>query len=328
VVATTSWAPVFAFVGKDRFLRQEALAQLMRALTPDSASATVARFNGLQAEPAEVLDEVRSPSLLGDRRVVVVDDADDFIGRSRAALERYAGSPTVENCLILLCDSLPKNTRLYKIIAETGRVTACEPPKGRAVLTWIGRRAQETYGKRCDGAAAMRLKEAVGDGLAALDAELSKLADYVGTRPEITAADVDAVTGRLRPETIFAVLDAMFSGDAAGALAAWQQVLATDRAAPGRALAGLAWGVRRLLEARKDWERGTNLTELARRMYTEPAVLKKRLERLTTERLMEQQRDLLAADLAVKTGASTFESAVEKFLVRHAAAEVSKGPLS
>jgi hypothetical protein len=38
---------------------------------------------------------------------------------------------------------------------------------------------------------------------------------------------------------------------------------------------------------------------------------------VTIEELEAQQRDLLAADLAVKTGASTVDLAVEKFIVKH-----------
>ena len=37
----------------------------------------------------------------------------------------------------------------------------------------------------------------------------------------------------------------------------------------------------------------------------------------STRRLLDQQRDLLTADLAVKTGLSTLELAIERFIVKH-----------
>ena len=82
------------------------------------------------------------------------------------------------------------------------------------------------------------LREHVGDAPGLLDAELGKLAIYVGERVEITAADIAALTGRHREEKVFAVTDAMSSGDTQTALRQWEQVLATDRAAPARAIAG------------------------------------------------------------------------------------------
>lgn len=311
--------PVYAVIGHDRFLRNEALETTLQALMGGSDEPGCARYNGAQAGLAEVLDEVRTPSLLGDRRVVIVDDADAFISANRAALERYASNPADSGSLILLCQSLAKNTRLYKIISGNGEVVSCPVPKGRAVIDWIGTRAQAKYAKRLDHAAAQVLRDHLGDVLGSLDAELAKLSAYVGEREQITRGDIDALTGHHREERVFAVTDAMASHDAAAALGHWEQVLATDRAAPGRAIAGLAWGIRRLLEARRDWESGVSIRELARRMYSDPGVLQRRLERVTARQLEDQQRDLLAADLAVKTGASTVDLAVEKFIVKHSA---------
>ena len=97
---------------------------------------------------------------------------------------------------------------------------------------WISRWAREKHGKQVTGAAVQALRDHLGDSPGVLDAELSKLAAYVGQRGEITPADIDALTGHHREEKVFAVTDAMSSGDTAGALRHWEQVLATDRAAP------------------------------------------------------------------------------------------------
>ena len=153
--------------------------------------------------------------------------------------------------------------------------------------------------------------------MGALDAELAKLAAFVGSRAEITPADVDALVGQNREEKVFAVTDAISVGETDKALAQWEQVWATDRAAPGRAIAGLAWGVRRLIEARRDLDKGVPVAALARRMFTDTAVLQRRLKRLSIQHLEDQLSDLCAADHAVKVGLSTVNLAVEKFIVTH-----------
>ncbi len=312
---------VYAVVGNDRFLRNEALARILDALADEMDTLGPARFDGSQAELAEVLDEVRTPSLLGRCRVVIVDDADPFITANRGSLERYCAAPAASGSLILLCNSLPKNTRLYRIISANGAVIAREAPKGRAVSEWIVDRAATKYDKRVSRIAAQMLRDHLGDAPGGLDAELSKLAAFVGQRDEVTPDDINALTGHHREEKVFAVTDAMSSRDTAAALGHWEQVLETDRAAPGRAIAGLAWGIRRLLQAKRDWEDGASIRELARRMYTDPNVLQRRLARVTAEQLETQQRDLLTADLAVKTGASSVDLAVEKFIVTHSAGD-------
>jgi hypothetical protein len=55
-------------------------------------------------------------------------------------------------------------------------------------------------------------------------------------------------------------------------------------------------------------------------MFTPPEVLARRLKRLSVADLEAQQHDLLAVDEAVKTGAATVESGVERFIVNHSRA--------
>ncbi len=313
--------PVYAVVGNDRFLRNDLLERILNAVADEMDTLGPARFDASQARLADVLDEVRTPSLLGNRRIVIVDDADPFITAHRKVLEAYCSAPSDSGSLILLCNSLPKNTRLYRIISDGGAVIVCDAPKGRAVNEWIVNRAATKYDKRIGRIAVQMLRDHLGDSPGGLDVELAKLSAFAGERREITPGDINDLTGCHREEKVFAVTDAMSARDTAAALRHWEQVLETDRAAPGRAIAGLAWGLRRLLQARRDWENGTSLRELARRMYTDPNVLQRRLERVTSEQLEAQQRDLLAADIAVKTGGSTVDLAVEKFIVTHSAGD-------
>ncbi len=309
--------PVIAIAGADRFLVHDALQQLLDAITGKVGDISPARLDGTNAGLAEVLDEVRTLSLLGDLQVVVLDNADAFITANRKSLERYCDDPAQSGCLIFVCNSLAKNTKLYKIIAKRGQVLACEPIKRHAIGSWIASRSANIYGKKLAPSVSQRLRDQIGDSPGLLDAELSKLAIYAGDRSEITLEDVSALTGCIREEKIFAVTDALASGSTETALRNWEQVYATDRAAPARAIAGLAWGVRRLLQARRDYEGGTNVAVLARRLYTDPSVLQKRLDGFSARELEQQLRDLLMADQAIKTGLSTADTSVEKFIIKH-----------
>ncbi len=316
-------ALVFALVGKDRFLREESLAVLLGDACADVDPDCIVRVEGATATLATVLDDVRTPSLLGGRRAMIVDEADPFVTKHRQSLERYCANPAPCGVLVLLCRTLPKSTRLYKSIVASGQVVTCEMPASREMSRWITQRAKAKYSKVLSAESVRLLRDHVGDSPGLLDAELAKLTAYVGGRSRIEAADIAALTGHHREEKVFAVTDAMSSGDAKAALSYWDQVLSTDRAAPGRALAGLAWSVRRLLEARRSYEHGTSLSSLSRSMYTSPELLKRRLDRVTVEQLEQQQRDLLYADIAIKTGGASLAGAVERFIIKHAARSVA-----
>ncbi|MCH7925318.1 MAG: DNA polymerase III subunit delta [Planctomycetes bacterium] len=316
---------IYALVGADRFMRREALLPLLKQLDDGSGLFDPVRFDGSDAVLADVLDDVRTATLLGGLRVVVVDNADPFITANRASLERYSSDPSNTGCLILLCNTLPRNTRLFKIIQSGGRIVPCEAPKAGAVAGWVVERARTAHGKRIAVTAARHLQDQLGNDPGILDTELAKLCAYAGDRPEILAEDIQALTGHHREENVFAVMDALSEGNTRSALGYWQQVLDTDRAAPGRAIAGLAWAVRRLIQVRHDWQEGANLGGLARSMYTNPDTLRRRLENASIDDLESRQRDLLEADLAVKTGASTVESAIETFIVKHSTKRGAQG---
>ncbi len=199
---------VYVIVGRDRFLRRDMLERILAELAGEVDELGPTRIDGAEAVAADVLDEVRTPSLLGARRVVVVDNADGFISDHRALLERYCSNPTASGCLVLLCNALPKNTRLYRIVSAHGTVIPCEAPKGRGLLSWIDARARQVHGKRLLAPGAQRLREQLGDALGRIDAELAKLSAFVGRRDEITPADIDTLTGHHREEKVFAVTDA------------------------------------------------------------------------------------------------------------------------
>lgn len=280
-------------------------------------SMRLSKFEGDRAEPADVLDEARTLSLLGDMRVVVVSEADGFISNHRKVLERYCADPSESGCLILECKSFAANTRLYKMVNRFGGVVKCEAPRRAALTSWIAERAWRVYGKRLEPGAAERLREYVGESLGIFDQELAKLSTYVAQRPDITVNDVDALVGNIREQAVFAITGAMADGDVRTALHQWERVLATDRAAPGRAIGGLAWGIRRLLEAHDAVAGGTPVANLARQYWTEPAVLERRLRCVSRRQLEDQLCDLLEADLAAKTGLSEVGRAMERFIVKH-----------
>jgi len=317
--------PICVIYGKNLYLRRRAVAHVVkRELCGGDQGLNLVRIDGTKIEnAATVLDEVRTFSMLGDRRVVVVDEADRFISKNRKTLERYSENPSESGCLVLVCGGFAANTRLFKAVKKIGEAIECKPLYSKAVMSWLSSVARSEYGKSMSFQAAHRLYDHVGVAQDVLDSELSKLAIYVGGRSEITPADVDAVIGNYREQSVFAVMDAIAAGDAETALTEWQQVLATDRAAPGRAIGGLAWSVRQLLGARRQLDAGAALPALAHAARSDVDVFTRRMKRSSTTKLEDQLVDLLAADLESKTGLGNAGSAVEKFIVKHSMAAKS-----
>ena len=307
-------APVIGIIWKDAVLRDDAIANVLSRVRDTRGEVEVVRVDGGKNpedsnEAATILDELRTPSLFGASRVVKVVDADPWISENRKLLERYCEAPEADAVLLLVCGSLPANQRIYKLIDKLGGIIKCPELKGADLIRWIPLRAKEQYGKKLSAAGARALRERVGNEPAMLDAELSKLATYVGDVEQISEAAIEAVSVPLKEQTVFAVTDAMAEGNVSRALEAWDETLAGGVGAAERALGGLAWTIRRMLSAFGGGS-GRSSGWVDRGMV-------ERAQRVGREALLRQQKDLAALDLAVKTGLTSPQQGVELFIVKH-----------
>jgi DNA polymerase III subunit delta len=310
--------PVYVVCGSEAFLKREALARITNEVLGKADRSLALTEYDAGSELAAVLDDLRTLPFLTDRRLVVVRDADAFVTRYRPELEDYFESPSPTGVLLLDVRTFPKNTRLYKRAQVVGQVVECEPMKGAGVSGWIGGRARDAYGKRLEGPAAAMLLDYVGQDLGLLDAELQKLTLYVGHRPTIAAADVEACVGNTREEQIWGLLSAVAAGDEARALSLWEHVWETDRAAPARAIGGIAFKVRQLLTAKRAQEGGAAPQQLAGMLGlwgSNAQRLKAELDAFTTAQAEQMLTKLLEADVAAKTGGPSVQSSVEAFIV-------------
>lgn len=311
---------ILAVCGQEAFLKREAIIEWTARLLGDADPAlALNEYDGASAATslAEVLDDLRTLPFLTPCRVVRVSDADAFISRYRAELEAYAEQPSATGVLVLECKSLPANTRLYKRIEQVGMVIKCDAIKPFAAPRWVVQRAREARDKTIDARAAALLCDQVGTDLGRLDAELDKLALYVGARTTIRVEDVELLTGRCREEQVWGILSAMTAGKQAEALALWEQVWQTDRAASARAIGGLAFTVRRLLAAKKAQEAGTPIGELRKIMmiWRDDQRLKAELAAFTADQAEQMLCRLLEADVAAKSSSASVRTSIEKFII-------------
>src|SRR5688500_6410862 len=140
--------PVCAVFGDEPFLKLQVLAQLRRqVLAGDDGEFSYRGFIGEEIEDLRaVFDEMGTVALFGGgQRLVVVNDADPFVTKNRAALERYVAIPKTTGMLVLELTKWPNNTRLYKAVAETGLSIDCKTPPPGEVMKWLRARAQSEH---------------------------------------------------------------------------------------------------------------------------------------------------------------------------------------
>ena len=323
-------APVNVVFGDESFLKRHVLANLKKqALGTSDADFSLSVFEGKQAELADVLDELSTMAMFGgSSRLVLVEEADDFVSRYRPELEDYVGSPRPTGKLILEAKSWPGNTRIAKAVATKGLVVDCSAPKAAQIPKWLRGWAKKTHDVSLDSSAAGMLVDLVGTELGLLDQEVSRLALSVGEDRKISAQMVSQNVGSWRARTTWDMLDAALAGDMKGALTQLDRLLLAGEN-PIAILGQIAATLRRYAAATRlvlAGERSRNRVNV--RAALEQAgvrsfVLKKsegQLRHLGRERGQRIYEWLIETDLALKgNSALPPRMVIENLLIRLAA---------
>lgn len=306
--------PVIVLLGDQRTLKRRVVERLRRVRDQDAELMT---FSGDAVDFATVHDELRTGSLWGGAKLVLVEDADRFVAAHRAALERYCERPARAVPLVLDVGTWNRATRLAKAVEQIGRVIECSPLKGAALQRYLRNLFQKSYGCRIDSDALTLLTELAGTNLGVLEQEADKLATYVGERRRITAEDVQKLVGGWKAETTWAMQDAIRDGNLARALDCLDRLLRSGES-EYRLLFSMLFTYRRYAQAAELTRDRVRLEEALKRVGLRPfqvpaaAAYLRRLGRETVERFPSAFQQ---ADVAFKGGSQLTPRAVLERLI-------------
>ncbi len=301
---------VVLVLGPERFLAREAVERAVAGWP----GLDITRFDGAVALPAEVLDEIRTPTLLGGARAVVVENAGDML---RAALEAFAGyarRPAHGTLLVLVATGLDGRLKGAKQLREAAEVVECQPPRHWDLAKWVRERAKEAHGLQTGDATAGALRRAVGDDLGLLDAALARLKEQIAPRIFLRPDDVLGSTEEHRSPAIFEPSNALEEADLPAALRALaaafeegiridQDIVSEEGAVAPILLDSLHKAYVRLLRYHLHRKVGATEEDAARRAGCSPNALRFFLpnaNRHRLETLVARHRHFAEADSALK----------------------------
>lgn len=308
--------PVCVLSGGQRHLKQSVLAILKKMVINDDET-SLTSFAAKDADLQTVTDELRTISMWSDRRLVIVEDADEFVTKYRGGLEKYVEKPAKKSVFVLAVKTWAKTTRLAKQVAASGLDVDCSELKGPQLLKWLQDTAKDTYGQALSRDAAVLMIELVGPELGMLDQELSKLASYVGAGEKIEQEHVRTLVGGWATETTWEMTDAVRDDDLNSAINALDKLLTAGEAGP-KLLGGISYVFKKFAQA-ADLSRGSSLEQALRQAGVFPQAVAasqaylRRLGRGKAEQILDH---LLATDAGLKGGSRLPERIqIEKLLV-------------
>jgi DNA polymerase-3 subunit delta len=309
--------PVYVLTGDEEFLKLQVRAALTPYLLDDAdPSFALTAYAGDQADWSTIRGELQTLPFLAPRRVVIIEQADDFVSERRSQLEKYVSQPS-PGVMILDVRSWPSNTKLARAIPDAATIV-CKAPKPAQLPAWCIQRANTAYGKKLAESAARLLTDLIEPSLGVLDQELAKLAVYVGSAAAISTNDVDALVGRSRGAETFKIFDAIGQGKAAEALAMLQQLLA-DGEHPIKLLGAFSWQLRKLAKAGRLMHDGMSMAQALSDVGAQfnMASWQQQIKHLGRRRLEKLYDWLIEVDLGMKGSSPLDEGAqLERLLVR------------
>lgn len=326
--------PVYLVAGEERHLASE----VVRALRDAALAGGTPGLNEDQMVAGEtsaraVLAAARTLPMFAKRRLVVLRSLErwDAQGEKKASAESldlladYLDDPSPSTVLLLVAGKLDKRRRLYLSAQKKGFLVACDPLSRDALPGWITRAARERGHTVAPGVADL-IAELAGPDLGAVSDAVERVCLFAGKGAELTEDHVAECVVRLRPTTVWELVDAVGRRDAGAALSTLARVY--DPSDRGLRLVGvLAWSARQLLKFESATRAGARPEEAAKRAGAPPFKAKdlaKQVQRVSRPELEAWLETLAGLDLALKGGSKRPPQAV----LEHAILELcaARGP--
>ena len=262
--------PLYAVVGEEDWLREQAVAALKAAVL-GGPSPDVFNYDLLYADEsdaAEILARAGQAPVFAARRCVVVKSADKVSAGDGEALVPYLREPCETTTLVFVAAKLDKRLKFTKELLERAVSVDCssfpEPRLAEWIRTESGRQGVRLSPEAVEALSrlALSLKGEAGGTLNLLRREMEKLATYVPPEKTAGVEDVEAVRGGEPGASVFDLASAIAARREGRAL--WILARNLDSGEdPLRVLGALAWQFRQVWKAKDQHWRGGQGAELS-----------------------------------------------------------------
>lgn len=204
---------VYLFYGEENFLVDQAARYLKGTILP--AEAEDFNFSSYFCSDADLdrlREEVETFPIFAEKRVIWVRDVDGLNDRDWDKLVPVLDNP-VSSTVLILCGQKPdKRKKAVKLILDKHASVEFKKPYENEIPGWIRKLAKD-QGLTIDEEASGLLHRLVGSRLSELNAEIIKLASYVGDRKRIQLEDVAKCVTDSRELSVFELTNSFASGD-------------------------------------------------------------------------------------------------------------------
>ncbi|MBN2194853.1 MAG: DNA polymerase III subunit delta [Polyangiaceae bacterium] len=268
--------PVTLVLGEEEFLR----GRVVRALREAAIAGGIPGLNDDQLEAGEVTVEqalgfARTLPMMARRRSVVVRGLERWEAKGETSEKRgdpfeklmaYAAQPVPETVLLLVATKLDRRRKLVTFAKKSDFLVECETPSRRDLPRFIQAQARDLGGTLEPNVADL-VAELTGPELAQVVDAVTRLCLFAGSR-SVTEADVTECLVRLRPASVWELVDAVAGRNLDKALATLRDIY--DPREATRLVGLLARSARQVIRFQSALAEGASAMEAAQRAGVPP----------------------------------------------------------
>ena len=268
----------------------------------------------------ELIAAIPALSLTAARRYLLADHVERWSDADQRAVAEALGSLPEDLTVVLIAHGKPSSKLTSAVRDAGGEALTFEAPRQRDLPRRLLADAKER-GFNLDPDAARMLAQRIGANPLRLAAELDRLALWAGDGGEVDAADLEEMVSDASEAAVWSLSDALLEGNAEGALAISERLLAQGENVTGLVYA-LASRLRKAHVAIERIEAGTPRKQIESELGMHPYAAKQllgRLENSSPEQIREATAILADLEVWCRGGAEYGEALALTLALRKAA---------
>ena len=264
------------------------------------------------------IEDAKTMSLFGDKKLVIVDNANMFTGstsKDSEIIEEYLNHINENTTLVLIVhnDKLDTRKKITKLVNKVGKVVAFNDELD---MTSLVRRLLKDY--NIDYKTIKLFLDRVGNNPLIIQSEINKIKIYKGNDKNITDEDILNLTTKLIEIDIFKLIDYIVRKDKEKALELYYEMLKMNEE-PIKIIVLLANQFRIMYQSKELLKKGYSEKDIASILKIHPYRVKLAIQNsrnYSSEALLKYLNNLADIDIGIKTGTLNKDLALELFILK------------
>ena len=265
-----------------------------------------------------VLEDAKTMSLFGDKKLVIADNANLFTGstsKDSELIEEYLNHINENTIFILIVhsDKLDTRKKITKLIQKVGKV---QEFNDELDTTSLVRRLFKDY--NIDYKTVQLFIDRVGNNPLIIQNEINKIKIYKGNDKNITEEDILNLTTKLIEIDIFKLIDYIVKKNKEKALELYYEMLKMNEE-PIKIVVILANQFRIMYQSKELLKKGYSEKDIASTLKIHPYRVKLAIQNgrnYSSDTLLQNLNALADIDIGIKTGTISKDLALELFILK------------